>query len=381
MGEAARAIEEIAERFVSGELSVQDEPRLVEGLRAGEIFGGNVAGALLVHGLLVARCMDVDAGVAAVMKRIRRSEAVRRPTHRRVAWMAALAATVLLAAGLTIFIVLRGEPGRPIARLAEGELVGVDGGTIAAGQVVDSGGARAALVCPDGSRIELEPHSRASLDGPVDGDRWRIALLTGGVECDVPESTGAVRVRTSVGDVITAGTRFGVRVDEPTDGVGGLLVRVFEGAVRVERVARRTVRVETGTVRVFPAALDSTDARRGLLQLLFGGEPVTDVVAKFENGLLEVEGRIGAHGVGAEVAADGVVVRYAREYARGEVPDVLPEAVRRAVEAKYGPDVRWIEAEIGFRGTAPDYEAEIRVGRRTIEVRIDAEGRVTEIQD
>lgn len=383
MNDASLLRDEMAESLLAGELAEGDAEAASRALAQGTGAVRELAGALLVHGLLAARQTDCESAVAAISRRLD-AAGRRRPSARRWArWGAALAAAALLAAAAAVLLARRWQAEPAGAQVLSGTLAGLESGEDAVpfGRAVATGDAPATLACGDGSRVEMAPGSALVIHGRTGGDRWRIELATGAVECHVPAGQHPFRVCTRAGDVVTEGTRFAARLAQDAEGRWGLAVSVAQGAVRVERPPLGSARVVAGGLRLFPPPAPSGEGAALALQLLFPGEDVRGVAAKLDRGQIELEGTIGGLEVEAEVAPDGSVQSYSRELPPSELPGALPAAVRDALRARFGQEVQWLEADREVRGGATFYEVTLRVGGKEAEVKLDASGNFVRGQD
>ncbi|MBX3224621.1 MAG: FecR domain-containing protein [Labilithrix sp.] len=179
----------------------------------------------------------IDRQLAGARSRVVHHVRVRRATR-------ALAAIAVLAAAIVLFV--RGFQPAP------GALEGT---------AVESVGGGETVTMPDGSRIVLEPGSRATLTSArPDLVRWTIER--GGAELDVSHVPGRKFVVAANGwEASVLGTRFVVRAASATHGVE---VHVKRGRVAVGRVGEVPTRVleagETWSERTaaIPDAFDAT---------------------------------------------------------------------------------------------------------------------------
>ncbi len=374
MNGAIRLPDEVAEDLLVGGLAEGDARALLERAGAAE----ELAGALLVHGLLAGREADPERALDAIRRRL----GERRPVRRWGLWAAAGAAALLIAVVASILLAPRQPPLPAGAQVMAGLPEGMEpGGAVPLGRAISAGESFVALACADGSRVVLAPGSSLTLHGETGGDRWRVELAAGALNCTVPAGERPFRVCTRAGDVVTEGTRFGVRLGQGDDGTWGLAVSVAEGRVRVERPPLGSARVAAGGLRLFPAPDASGRGASLALRLLFPGEAVHSIATKLEGGVLEIEGKIGALEVEAKVASDGAVQSHSRELPLNDLPGALPAAVRDAIRARFGPDAEWVEAEVEVCGGSTAYEVTLRVGGKEVEERLDAKGNFMRKED
>lgn len=383
MEEACRLPDETAEDLLAGELAEGDAEAASQAFSQSAGAARELAGALLVHGLLAGREADPERALAAIRRRLDAPARRRSRVRRWVPWAAAIAASLLLAVAGSLLIAPRRAAVPPGARLVGGSLEGVEPGKAAVplGRAISAGKEPVVLACDDGSRLDVAPGSRLTLHGKAGGDRWRVELAAGALACTVPGGERPFRVCTRAGDVVTEGTRFSVRLAEDDAGLRGLAVSVAEGRVRVERPPSGSASVAAGGLRLFPAPTATEQGPSLALRLLFPGEAVSYVATKPVGGLIEIEGKIGALDVEAVVAPDGSVQSYSRELPQGDLPGALPAPVREAVRARFGPDAQWVEAEVESRGGAAAYEVTLRVQGKEVEVKLDADGHFLRKED
>lgn len=375
MPDARQLPDELAEALVAGQLDGQDAETAAQALAAGGEAERALAGVLLVHGLLAGRRAEPEAALAAIRRRLAAERAGSPRVRRWLPWAAGIAAMLLLAAGVALHVALRPPPAPVAARLVSGRPDGLPLGasTVPYGQAVLASKA-VELACDDGSQVEMAPGSTLTIQGQAGADRWRIDLARGEVRCTVPGGERPFRVRTGVADVVTEGTEFSVRLGGDERGARGMAVAVAKGRVRVEQPGLASVRVAAGGLRLFPAPPDPGQAAALALSLLFPGERAQGIRRSQEHGAIEVEAWIQGQEVEVTLTADGTVRSYGRELPADELPGALPPAVRRAVEARLGHDVAWLEAEMEVRGGATTYEVGVRAQGREVELHFDADG-------
>lgn len=367
MDEPRRLADEEAEELVAGE----------SGGEAPGVSGRELAASLLIHGLLAGRQAEPEKALAAIRLRLGARERLK--GRRRLLWAGAVAAGLILGAALSLLLPPRKPTIPPGALVVSGSPEGLEAGAarVPLGRRISAGKAPVTLACSDKSLVELAPGSSLTLHGRKGGDRWRLALDAGAVQCEVPRGEQPFRVCTRAGDVVTEGTRFGVRLAAGGDARLGLAVSVAEGRVRVERPPLGSVAVPAGALRLFPAPAASGEGALLALRLLFPGEAVQGVTAKLDGPVIEIEGKIGDLEVEAKVAPDGLVQSHSRELP----PAGLPAAVRAAVRARYGPDAQWVEAELEVRGGSTAYEVTLRVKGKEVEERLDPDGNFIRKED
>ena len=372
MDDANRLSDEMAEDLLAG-------ARDAEGLAQSAGAARDFAGALLIHGLLAGREADPEKALTAIRRRL---NARRAPARRWLPWAAAVAASLLIAVVASLLLPPRRTALPAGARVMCGLPEGMEpDGAVPLQRSISAREEYVALLCGDGSRVEMAPGSSLTIRGETGGDRWRIELAAGAVQCDVPAGERPFRISTRAGDVVTEGTRFAVRLAEGDAGLPGLAVSVAEGRVRVEQPPRGSARVAAGGLRLFPAPTASEQGASLALRLLFPGEAVQSVAVKLAGGVLEIEGRIGGLEVEAAVAPDGSVQSYSRELPRGDLPGALPAPVRDALRARFGPDAQWVEADVEFRGGGVAYEVTLRVQGKEAEAKLDANGNFIRKED
>jgi ferric-dicitrate binding protein FerR (iron transport regulator) len=370
MAEPGKTFEELTQDLLAGRLDPGDAPALSRVLEASPVARRDLDEQLLVHALLTARSADPTKALANVKGRLRASQ-----VRRRLLWAAALAASVIVAIGLLMLFAPRKAADRAVARLVSGSVKGIPAEAtpreILPGQSLATGDAPASLECNDGSRVELNPASRIILRGQVEADRCRVELVEGAIRCATVAGDEPFRVCTPVGDVVTEGTEFGVRL---AAGQRGFAVTVTQGSVRVERPGVSSVRVPANRLWVSPTLSAAKESAELTLELLFPGERVQDAKAELEAGLLELEGKIGGADVEATVEADGTVRDYSRELPREVLPAALPQAVRRAVQAAFKGRIEWVAAEVKYAGGTTGFEVELQVNGKKLELKLDANG-------
>ncbi len=147
----------------------------------------------------------------------------------------ARAALVSAAAVLLVFVLLH----RSGAHRASGTVAAANPPSMQ-GRVIDTHGAMQPVQLPDGSTLLLEAESRLWVLS-ADGDRVRLRLENGSVDCNVahrPARTFVVEV--GGGEIAVRGTRFRVTAARHamSDHAGGWHVRVEQGSVEVRRSER-----------------------------------------------------------------------------------------------------------------------------------------------
>ncbi len=147
----------------------------------------------------------------------------------------ARAALVSAAAVLLVFVVLRRFGSHRAS-----DTVATANPPSMQGRVIDTHGAMQPVQLPDGSTLLLEAESRLWVLS-ADGDRVRLRLENGSVDCNVahrPARTFVVEV--GGGEVAVRGTRFRVTAarNPMSDHAGGWHVRVEQGSVEVRRSER-----------------------------------------------------------------------------------------------------------------------------------------------
>ncbi len=383
-------IAELTEDLIAGRLSQQDSRLLSRALQESPGATSATARVLMIHGMLAGRATEPERALVAIKARIRwgTSGTVRaevQPNRRRLLWAAGLAALLLIAAGVGLHVAMQKPVARetPPARLVSGSIEGLTAETneIPRGRQVSTGAAPAELLCGDGSRIQLELQSIVTVHGADEDDRWRIELAGGGIRCTVPDGRRPFRVSTPLADVVTEGTQFAVRIGEDAGGTRALLVGVTEGTVRVERPGLPFERLAVGNLRVFPPPSAGDQAARLALRLLFPGEPIESIELIKKGGRFEIGCKIGEGGVEAKVTPGGTVLSCSREFSSRELPEALPENIRRAIEARHGADIQWDEAEVEFIKGTTLYEVEIRVRGKEHELKLDSDGRFIKEND
>ncbi|HUT35363.1 MAG TPA: FecR domain-containing protein [Planctomycetota bacterium] len=378
-----RLPEELAEDLVAGRLAERDAEAVSRALSADGELGRELGGALLIHGLLAGRQADPEKALAAIRRRLDAQGRGRPRARRWVPWAVAIAASLLVAVAGSILLPPRRTALPAGARVVSGSPEGLEPGaaTVPLGRAITAGKAPVALACDDKSHVKMAPGSSLTIHGKTGGDRWRIELAAGAVQCDVPAGQRPFRVCTRAGDVVTEGTRFTVRLAVDDAGRRGLAVSVAEGRVRVERPPLGSASVAAGGLRLFPPPSPSGEGASLALRLLFPGEAVRPASVKLQAGTIEIEGKIGELDVEANVAPDGSVQSYSRELPPGELPGVLPAPVRDAVRARFGPDAQWVEADVELRGGVTAYEVTLRVQGKEVEVGLDADGHFLRRED
>jgi ferric-dicitrate binding protein FerR (iron transport regulator) len=248
--------EPLLDRYQGGESSPEEVAALVRMLRQDP----DRRRRFVERWLLEVQLRKVFSGLVPVRP------AAKRPA-RRFSWVGVgAAAAVLLALGAFLLGRFGGKQA-PAAEVASGQ-VRIDGAEverIPAGVWFDIvGGSSAVLRLPDGSRAELEPTSRASLqERPAEG-RSAVALAEGGGVFQVAHGGGRFRVETDAGTVTALGTEFAVRLRRRgADRAGGkgrltLSVTVREGSVEVDAGGKSRV-LSAGKSRVFGDDGDQND--------------------------------------------------------------------------------------------------------------------------
>jgi len=179
-----------------------------------------------------------------------------RPRRRLVAGLAALAATVALAIGVSRWrdaTVPIPPHVATVEAAAPGATIATGGGTtlpLEVGSAVPPGALLRTGPGPEGSlalrlaggtalRIAAASEARIAAADAVDLARGALYVDTGGAQRDGGQHGGAVVVRTDLGVARDIGTRFAVRLVE--GGGRALRVQVRDGAVAVERSSSREV--------------------------------------------------------------------------------------------------------------------------------------------
>ena len=213
------ALDALITRYLAGTAEGDDVRQLDEQLRAdpearSALF---LAAAMDVH---LHECM-AEAGDAA-------TEAPVRPRH-RFAWIAAAAAVLALAVGLTMFATRYPDPR------ASGAYSVVGGGEVRRGSVIFAKAGTASLALGSYCRVDLDPGSRLKIAGKKYAEE--VELEQGRVVCQADRGVGTFAVQTEVGTVSVTGTRFAVTMIEDKGDEDmfdkRMAVRVLAGAVLV----------------------------------------------------------------------------------------------------------------------------------------------------
>ena len=188
----------------------------------------------------------------------------------------------------------------------------------------------------DGSKVELEPASRAVLHGVTEQARQVVELVEGRGAFRVTDGGGQFKVKTSIGQVNVLGTEFTVKLLSPE-----------KGEDKTKKAARMTVMVRSGVVRV-DIANQSYTVREGD-GYLFAAEgpqlatPLAGSASDFKPDPSKTY-YIDCPDTGARLSADGTEV----SVRRGSWSDTF--AIPKAVEqSEKGTNVKWAFVPVGDR--------------------------------
>jgi len=207
---------------------------------------------------------------------------------RRFSWRwTAMAAALLLSAGVGGYLLFRGQPDDGAGtRVVEGRVLvnGVEAKSIppdARVQVI--GGQDALLRLPDGSKISMASFSSAVLHGPKEKQREQVEFLSGEAQFVIAPGQGSVRVDTIVAEVMGAGASFTLDLQTPERikrerlpvyPDWKLTVSVTQGQAEV-RYENQTSAVAAGESRTFTK--QNTDAIIGYIDAILENPRRLDV--------------------------------------------------------------------------------------------------------
>jgi hypothetical protein len=173
---------------------------------------------------------------------------------RRVRLVVGVAAVVVLA----VFAWRTARPGYPPPE-AFGDFQVVGGGLLGRGSTVRTQDDLATLRLGGYCRVDLDANTVVRVEGSERAEQ--VVLLQGGVACEVDSEVGAFAVRTDVGTVSVAGTRFRLRLLGTEGGteMKRLMVRVLAGVVLASG-SWGQVSLQAGETKVLPPRAAEPDA-------------------------------------------------------------------------------------------------------------------------
>jgi len=258
----------------------------------------------------------------------------------RTGWATAAAAMLLIIIGSIVYWGVTTNPAPVESHRVIGGQVFTNGAAsdvLRDGDSITVGEDGPALIqLADGSKVELEPASRAVLHGVTEQARQVVELVEGRGAFRVTDGGGQFKVKTSIGQVNVLGTEFTVKLLSPE-----------KGEDKTKKAARMTVMVRSGVVRV-DIANQSYTVREGD-GYLFAAEgpqlatPLAGSASDFKPDPSKTY-YIDCPDTGARLSADGTEV----SVRRGSWSDTF--AIPKAVEqSEKGTNVKWAFVPVGDR--------------------------------
>jgi ferric-dicitrate binding protein FerR (iron transport regulator) len=242
--------DELFDKYLSGDLTPEESRRLAGLLRDDPRTGDALARHVQETALMVQVAAQIEAGravTAAPPSSGRLRTARPRPASSRRFWKPALvAASLLAAAGASVFAIREWNADSRSASPRPDYVLHADGRPIARGAAVVAADRPVQVDLGGYCRVRLAPGSAVRIEG--DDRAEQVRLDRGGVACEVDRNVGSFAVRTAVATARVLGTRFEARLAETAG--RALAVTVHEGSVQLDgpRAKRLVAAGETAEV-------------------------------------------------------------------------------------------------------------------------------------